>query len=146
MFGSGLRMLAGVSPDMSTTTTERTPETDGTTVTVRCTGHVRTAIGTPEVEFTFEGTTLREFLDAFFDEYDVADLLIAETDDDATAHGWAPIEEAPGTWRKNPEGENTRCYARVCVNGRFNENLAGLDTELEAGDRVALIYPFMFCC
>ncbi|PSP64066.1 pterin cluster protein, partial [Halobacteriales archaeon QH_8_64_26] len=40
----------------------------------------------------------------------------------------------------------TRAYARVAVNGRFNENLEGLDTELEAGDRVALMYPFMFCC
>ena len=131
---------------MSTTTTESTTTAEQTTVTVRCTGHVRTAIGTPEVEFTFEGDTLRAFLDAFFDEYDVADLLIAETDDEATTRGWAPVEDAPGTWRKNPEGENTRCYARVCVNGRFNENLDGLDTTIEAGDRVALIYPFIFCC
>ena len=126
--------------------TETNEETTHTTVTVRCTGHVRTAIGTHELTFTFEGTTLRAFLDAFFDEYDVADLLIAETDAEATHRGWAPVDDAPGTWRKNPEGENTRRYARVCVNGRFNENLDGLDTELDEGDRVALIYPFMFCC
>ncbi|WP_318567628.1 pterin cluster protein [Salinigranum marinum] len=131
---------------MSTTLTEQTAAARQTTVTVRCTGHVRTAIGTPELSFTFEGDTLREFLDAFFEAYDVSDLLIAETDDAATARGWAKVDEVPGTWRKNPEGENTRCYARVCVNGRFNENLAGLDTELDDGDRVALIYPFMFCC
>ncbi|WP_136603568.1 MoaD/ThiS family protein [Salinigranum halophilum] len=132
----------------TTVKTTETEETDPrqTTVTVRCTGHVRTAIGTHELEFAFRGDTLREFLDAFFAEYDVADLLIAETDAEATAHGWAPVDEPPGSWRKNPEGENTRCYARVCVNGRFNENLDGLDTTLEAGDRVALIYPFMFCC
>ena len=131
---------------MSTTVAETATETEQTTVTVRCTGHVRTVIGTHELSFSFEGDTLREFLDAFFDEYDVADLLIAETDDQATHRGWAKVDEVPGTWRKNPEGENTRCYARVCVNGRFNENLAGLDTELTDDDRVALIYPFMFCC
>jgi molybdopterin converting factor small subunit len=32
------------------------------------------------------------------------------------------------------------------VNGRFNEQLDGFDTELTDGDRVALMYPFMFCC
>ena len=145
MFGVGLTLFAGEQRRMSTTASAR--ETDAqTTVTVRCTGHVRTALETHELDFTFEGDTLREFLGAFFAEYDIADLLIAETDDEATAHGWAKHDNPPGPWTKNPEGENTRCYARVCVNGRFNENLDGLDTELAADDRVALIYPFMFCC
>jgi len=129
-------------------TAEATPEgVAETTVTVKCTGHVRTAIGDHRLEFTFEGDTLREFLAAFFEEYDVADMLIAETEAEATTRGWAPVDEAdlPGAWNKNPEGEQTRAYARVCVNGRFNENLDGLDTELDDGDRVALIYPFMFC-
>jgi len=117
-----------------------------TTVEVRCTGHVRTAIGEPKLTFSFEGTTLREFLEAFFEVHDVRELVMAETEAEATARGWAtPPEELPGTWRKNPEGEQTRAYARVCVNGRFNENLDGLDTRLSDGDRVALIYPFMFC-
>ena len=145
MFVVTLRVVQDVQRHMSTTTTTETQNRQ-TTVTVRCTGHVRTALGTHELTFEFEGDTLREFLDAFFAEYDVADLLIAETDEEATAHGWAKVDEPPGSWRKNPEGENTRCYARVCVNGRFNENLDGLDTKLEDGDRVALIYPFMFCC
>ncbi|SFB75508.1 Molybdopterin converting factor, small subunit [Halobiforma haloterrestris] len=118
-----------------------------TTVEVRCTGHVREAVGTHDLEFAFEGDRLRDFLEAFFAEYDVEEMLIAETEDEATAHGWAePPEELPGTWRKNPEGEQTRPYARVCINGRFNEHYEGFETELEDGDRVALIYPFMFCC
>jgi hypothetical protein len=80
---------------------------------VRPTGHVRAAVGQPRLEFTFAGSTLREFLAAFFEEYDVAELLIAETEAEATAHGWAtPPEELPGTWAKNPEGEQTRAYAR----------------------------------
>jgi molybdopterin converting factor small subunit len=126
---------------------ERDTNEAETTVEVRPTGHVRTELGESGFEFTFEGTTLREFLDDFFAEYDVRDMLIAETEAEATAHGWAPFEgeTPPGTWRKNPEGEQSRAFARVCVNGRFNENLDGLDTELEDGDRVALIYPFVFC-
>ena len=131
---------------MSVESVSENAEDGWTTVTVRCTGHVRAAVGEHEMAFDFEGETLREFLEAFFAEYDVADLLIAETETDAAAHGWASVEQPPGTWRKNPEGEQTRSYARVVINGRFNEHLAGLDTELEDGDRVALIYPFMYCC
>ena len=117
-----------------------------TTVEVRCTGHVRSAVGTGSLPFTFDGDTLREFLEAFFDEYDVEDMIIAETEADSTTRGWARApDDLPGTWRKNPEGEQTRKYVRVVVNGVFNEHLAGLDTELSDGDRVALIYPFTFC-
>jgi molybdopterin converting factor small subunit len=119
-----------------------------TTVTVRPTGHVRTAVGQPRLEYSFEGDSLREFLSAFFAEYDVRDMLIAETEAEATTRGWATgTAELPGeNYAKNPEGEQTRSYARVAVNGVFNEHLDGLDTELETGDRVALIYPFMYCC
>lgn len=75
-----------------------------TTVTVRCTGHVREAVGQHELTFTFTGTRLREFLESFFDAYDVEEMLIAETEADATAHGWAPVpDDLPGTWRKNPK-------------------------------------------
>ncbi|MFB6165728.1 MAG: MoaD/ThiS family protein [Haloarculaceae archaeon] len=131
---------------MESTTAERNESASETTVTVTCTGRVRDAVGRPRMEYSFDGDTLREFLQAFFGDYDVADMLIAETEAEATTRGWAPLdEELPGSWRKNPEGEQTRAYARVCVNGRFNENLDGLDTELADGDRVALIYPFMFC-
>ena len=122
-------------------------ETRQTTVEVRATGHVRDALGTPEVSFTFEGDTLREFAEAFFAEYDVRDLVIAETEAESTTRGWAPIDadDVPGELRKNPDGEQTRAYARILVNGRFNENLAGFDTKLNEGDRVALVNPFLFC-
>jgi len=131
---------------METVATTPDTATDQTTVTVNCTGHVRRAVGEQRLEFTFEGDTLRAFLDAFFAEFDVADMIIAETETEATTAGWAPEDTSiPGTWRKNPEGEQTRAYARVCVNGRFNEHLDGLDTRIDDGDRVALIYPFMFC-
>jgi molybdopterin converting factor small subunit len=128
-------------------------ESDGdteavTTVTVNCTGHVRTEIGESGFEYGFEGETLREFLAAFFEDHDVRELLIAETEAEATTHGWAPEqEELPGNnYAKNPEGEQTRRYARVSINGIFNEHIDGLDTQLEDGDRVGLLYPFMYCC
>lgn len=124
------------------------PVSDGveTTVEVRCTGHVRSAVGTGESAFSFEGGDLRAFLEAFFEEYDVQDMILAETEAEATAPGWAPeLDEYPGVWRKNPPGDQTRRYVRVTVNGVFNEHLDGLDTRLEDGDRVALMYPFMFC-
>ncbi|WP_458207843.1 pterin cluster protein [Haladaptatus sp. NG-SE-30] len=118
-----------------------------TTVEVRCTGHVRNAVGRPHLTYTFAGATLREFLAAFFDDYDVEDMLIAETEADATTRGWAKTPtELPGTWRKNPTGEQTRAYARVSINGTFNEHIDGLDTRLEDGDRVSLMYPFIYCC
>jgi molybdopterin converting factor small subunit len=126
------------------TTERRESEAEETTVEVRCTGHVWTAISESDVAFTFEGEALREFLAAFFAEYDVKDLLIAETDADAITSGWAdPPEDPPGTWEKNPEGEQTRTYARVAVNGKFNEYFAGLDTRLCDGERVGLMYPFI---
>ncbi len=119
-----------------------------TTVEVRCTGHVRTEIGEAKIEYTFEGDTLRAFLSSFFERYDVEDMLIAETEAEATTDGWAPqVEDLPGErYAKNPEGEQTRCYARVLVNGTFNELCDGLDTPLQAGDRVSLMYPFIYCC
>lgn len=118
-----------------------------TTVTVRCTGRIYAEVGQGQIEFTFDGDTLREFLEAFFESYDVSDMLIAETEADATTEGWAPeMEDLPGRYAKNPEGEQTRCYARVAINGEFNELLEGLDTEITDGDRVSLLYPFIYCC
>ncbi|WP_336025039.1 MoaD/ThiS family protein [Halobellus salinisoli] len=120
-----------------------------TTVEVRATGRVRDALGTPKLTYTFGGDTLREFGESFFADYDVRDLVIAETESESesTTRGWAPIDAAdvPGRLRKNPDGEQTRAYARVLVNGQFNENLDGFDTKLQDGDRVALVNPFMFC-
>jgi molybdopterin converting factor small subunit len=117
-----------------------------TTVEVRATGHVRRELGDHRFEFAFEGDTLGEFLDAFFDEYGLEEMLLAESEEQETAATWANYPgDPPGRWERNPEGERTRAYARVLVNGRFNELLDGFATELEDGDRVALTYPFTFC-
>ena len=133
---------------MSATANSDTTKRPTTTVALRATGHVRDAMDEPHQEFTFEGDTLRDLLETFFDEYpDLAEMLIAETEAEATTAGWAkPPENLPGTWHKNPEGEQTKPYARVLVNGKFNEVLDGFDTTIEDGDRVSLVYPFIFCC
>ena len=124
---------------------DREPASE-TSVELRCTGHVRRRVGFGKTTYRFEGRRLRDLLDAIFAEHDVKDLLIAETEADATTAGWAPKPESlPGTWNKNPPGDRTRRYARVMINGTFNEHLDGLDTELEDGDRVALSYPFVYC-
>ena len=74
-----------------------------TTVDVRCTGHVRTAIGEHEMDFIVKGDTLRASLEAFFEAYGVEDLVIAGTEAEATAHGWAPTDgDPPGTRKKIP--------------------------------------------
>ena len=68
---------------------------------------------------------------------------------DASTEGWARVPDLdalPGRWVDNPEGERTRPYARMLVDGRFNELLDGFDTELEDGARVALVNPFVYCC
>jgi molybdopterin converting factor small subunit len=132
---------------MSTLDRREEPGETVTTVEVKATGNVRRALGKHRFEFTFEGDTLGEFLDAFFAEYGCRELLIAETEADEVARGWARYEGTPpGRWVRNPEGERTRAYARVMVNGRTNELVDGFATRLTDGDRVALIHPFMFCC
>lgn len=143
MFGDGA--ILGDVEAFSMETRQRQRKT--TTVDVKATGHVRRELGEHRFSFTFEGDTLGEFLDAFFEEYGCRDLLLAETEAEETAHGWINYpSDPPGRWVRNPEGERTRAYARVLVNGRFNELLDGFATELADGDRITLAYPFMFCC
>jgi molybdopterin converting factor small subunit len=133
---------------MSTTTEVPTGADEETTVALHATGHVRDAMEHPHQQFSFEGDTLRDLLEELFDRRpDLAEMLIAETEAEATTKGWAkPPENLPGTWHKNPEGEQTKPFARVLVRGKFNEVLDGFDTKIEDGDRVSLVYPFIFCC
>ncbi len=150
MFGHTFSGDDRVSEYVMSTTTEAEVESQGktTTVALHATGHVRDRMDQPHQEFSFEGDTLRDLLETLFDERpELAEMLIAETEAEATTSGWAePPENLPGKWHKNPEGEQTKPYARVLIDGKFNEVLDGFDTEIEDGDRVSLVYPFIFCC
>jgi molybdopterin converting factor small subunit len=131
---------------MSTTTDAAAGRDTTTTVDVKATGHVRREVGDHRFDYTFEGDTLGEFLDALFEDHPaLEEMLVAETEAEASTDGWVDVDELPGDWARNPEGEQTRPFVRVVVNGTFNEHLEGFDTELTEGDRVALMYPFMFC-
>ncbi|SDK19622.1 hypothetical protein [Natronorubrum texcoconense] len=119
---------------------------DGTTtVDVRCTGRVRERVGSHELEFTFAGDRLRTFLAAFAATYDLEAFFAVdpEREPHPMARVWArPPGEFPG-WRP-PDGDRSRPYGRICLDGQFSDNLDGLETRLEDGDRIALLYPFLF--
>ncbi len=86
-------------------------------VTLKFTGNVQARMGAYQMDFSYEGTRLRELLDALLAKYALRDLLF----------------DANG---------NLKPYARVLVNGRFSELLLGLDTPVCDGDTVVLIHPY----
>jgi len=129
---------------METSSVEKAKEQ--TTVTVRCTGKIYEGVGKSNFEFEFAGDSLADFLDSFFEAYPVEELVLAAEESEEAASGWAdPPDVLPGTWNRNPKGERVRRYARVTVNGRFNEHLDGFRTQLNDGDRVGLMNPFVYC-
>lgn len=139
-----ISVSSSVGPCMDTDSAFGASET--TTVSVTCTGKVRTAVGAGRITYTFRGRTLREYLDSFFDYYPVEELVMAGNPEEEQAPGWAPRPDTlPGTWAANPPGERTRRFARLTVNGTFNEHLDDLDTVLQEGDRVGLLNPFIYC-
>ncbi len=88
-----------------------------TNVTLKFTGHVRSRLKTGEMEYAFEGRTLRDLATSFFSEYDVRDLLLNEQD-------------------------QLKPYARFVIAGRFSELVGGLDARVTSGDMVTMINPY----
>ncbi len=88
-----------------------------TNVTLKFTGHVRSRLKTGQMEYAFEGATLRDLVATFFSEYDVRDLLLDEQD-------------------------QLKPYARFVVAGRFSELVGGMDARIASGDMVTMINPF----
>jgi molybdopterin converting factor small subunit len=86
-------------------------------ITVKFMSIARQRAGAGVVEFTSPESKLRDVLNAIVASYRIADLILTE------------------------KGE-VRPWARVLVNGRCHEFVGGLDTELQSGDRIALIYPY----
>ena len=87
-------------------------------ITFKFTGDVWARMKTYRMDFSFEGATLSDLLDALFEQYDLRDLIL-----DANR-------------RIIP-------YSRVIVNGHFSEFVGGLTASVQDGDEVVLIRPFL---
>jgi molybdopterin converting factor small subunit len=87
-------------------------------ITVKFMSIARRRAGVGVVEFTSQENTLRDVLRTVVDSYRISDLILTENRD------------------------QVRSWARVLVNGRSHEFIGGLDTELQSGDSIALIYPY----
>ena len=85
---------------------------DLTRVTLRFTSDFRARVEQNEVEFAFNGNTLRALMKALVDQFDIADLLTA--------------------------GEDLRPYVRVVINGRFSYTVGGTEAEIPDGASVVL--------
>jgi molybdopterin synthase sulfur carrier subunit len=89
-----------------------------TKVTLKFTGDVRTRMGVNRMEFSFEGSRLRDLLEALFAHHDLRDLILDE------------------------EGK-VLPYARVAVNGRFSYLIGDLEAPIREGDLVVLTKPYV---
>lgn len=86
-------------------------------VTVKFMSIARERAGTGGVDFASVWDRLGDVLKEIVQEYGIADIIL------------------------NKDG-GVRLWARVLVNGRSQQFVGGLDTELHDGDRIALIYPY----
>jgi len=88
-----------------------------TRVTLKFTSHFRERVGQSETDFSFNGSTLREFIDAVLRDYDIADLLL-------------------------DQGE-LKPYVRVAIDGRFSHFVGGWDATVPNGATVVLIHSYV---
>jgi len=91
---------------------------DLTHVTLKFTSHFRARVGQSQTEFAFEGDTLKEFIPAVLQRYDIADLLLA------------------GSYKLKP-------YVRVAINGRFSHTTGGWGAHIPDGAMVVLIHSYV---
>ena len=89
-----------------------------TEVGLKFTGDVRTCMGADRMDFTFEGATLGELLEALFSRYDLRRLIL-----DQDGH--------------------VRPYSRLLVNGRFSYLLGDLEAPIRDGDLIVFARPYV---
>ncbi len=89
-----------------------------THITLKFIGEFWGRVGFGHADFEFDGNTVREFLPAVTQAYNVGDLLL------------------------NQDGVSTKPYSRLVVNGRFFELVGGLDAAIRNGDVVTLMRPY----
>ena len=89
---------------------------DLTRVTLKLTSHFRERVGKALTEFTFKGNTLRQFIPALVEQYEVEDLIFKD-------------------------GER-RSNVRVVIDGRYSYLLGGPDAPIHDGATVVLVYTW----
>jgi molybdopterin converting factor small subunit len=87
-------------------------------LTVKFMSIPRQRTGTGRVEFASSQNRLKDVLKEIVDSYRIADIIFTESGD-------------------------VRPYARILINGRSFQFVGGLNAELQDGDAVALIYPWL---
>jgi molybdopterin converting factor small subunit len=87
-------------------------------VHLKFTGLVRSRMGLDRMDYEFEGYTLGELLVALFNSHDIQDLLM---DDNGTI--------LP--------------YSRVVINGRFSYLVGDMEAQIQEGDTIVLIRPYV---
>lgn len=91
---------------------------DLTHVTLRFTSHFRARVGQSQTEFAFKGNTLRGFVPAVLEQYDIGDLLL--------------------------DGSNElKPYVRVAINGRFSQTIGNWEAPIPDGATVVLIHSYV---
>ncbi len=91
-------------------------EDDLTHCTIKFTSHFRKRLGIRQTGFTFTGSTMRQFIPALLEQFEVEDLMIKD-----------------GEPRPN---------VRVVIDGRYSYLLGGLDAHIPDGATVALVYSW----
>ena len=89
---------------------------DLTRFTLKFTSRFRKRLGISLTEFTFKGSTLRQFIPALLEQFEIEDLLIKD-----------------GELRSN---------VRVVIDGRYSYLLGGLDAHIPDGAMVVLVYSW----
>lgn len=87
-------------------------------ITLKFTGDIYMRMGTFQLDFAFQGNTLRDLLSAVFERYNLRDLVLDGDD-------------------------HIKPYSRVVVDGRFSENVGDLDAPVQDNGEVVLIRPFL---
>lgn len=87
-------------------------------VRLKFTGDIWARMNTFQMDFAFEGSTLRDLLHELFQHYELRDLVLDQYD-------------------------QIMPYSRVVVDGRFSENVGDLDAPVQDNGEVVLIRPFL---
>lgn len=87
-----------------------------TNVSLKFTSHFRARVGMSNTKFTFKGNTLREFIPALLEQFDIAHMLM--------------------------EGDELKPHVRVVINGRFSYLVGGWDAQIPDGASVVLLHSY----